>query len=188
MAKLYFNYGVMGAGKSLFLLAKAHNFCERGISVEVVKPSLDTRNEGMIWSRAISGDGFPCLTITPTTDLTKLKWEGTQWILVDEAQFLTPPQVDELAWLVDEKGINVICYGLRTDFQTHLFPGSQRLFEVADSFEEMKSTCSCGNKASVNARIDEEGRVVTEGEQLECGFGYVALCRKCYEERKREGN
>lgn len=187
MAKLYFNYGVMGAGKSLFLLAKAHNFLERGIPVKIVKPSIDTRDQGVIWSRALGGGGLPCLTILPSTQLREIDWDDIKWILVDEAQFLTPSQVDDLAWIVDMKEINVICYGLRTDFQTHLFPGSARLFEVADSFEEMKSTCECGEKASINARIDEEGKIVTEGEQVSCGLSYVPLCRKCYEKRK-EGN
>lgn len=178
----------MGAGKSLLLLAKAHNFQDRGVPVTVIKPSTDTRDEGVIKSRAL-GDGFPCTIIEPSENLFEKDWGDTKWILVDEAQFLSPSQVDQLARLTDEKGVSVICYGLRTDFQTNLFPGSKRLFEVADSFEEMKSTCSCGKKASINARIDSEGNLVTEGDQVVCeGEGrYITLCRNCYENKKREG-
>ena len=188
MAKLYFQYGVMGAGKSLLLLAKAHNFKDRGIECKILKSSIDTRDQGIIKSRAL-GDEVPCEIITPSTNIYKLVlgWKDeVKWILVDEAQFLTPEQVDQLTDLVDRLNISIICYGLRTDFQTNLFPGSKRLFEVADSFEEMKSTCSCGNKASINARINSDGSICTEGNQVECGAEdkYITLCRSCYK-RKR---
>ncbi|MDE6772081.1 MAG: hypothetical protein K2J49_05720, partial [Muribaculaceae bacterium] len=108
------------------------------------------------------------------------------WMLVDEAQFLTSLQVDQLARVVDDFGCNVICFGLRTDFQTHLFEGSRRLFEIADSIEEVKSTCSCGRKTIVNARIDSDGKIITEGEQVEIGGNdrYVAVCRKCWREKR----
>ena len=109
-----------------------------------------------------------------------------EWMLVDEAQFLTVVQVDQLAKLVDDYGCNVMCFGLRTDFQTKLFPGSRRLFEIADSIEEVKSTCSCGRKTIVNARIDSRGNIITEGEQVEIGGNdrYMSLCRKCWIERR----
>ncbi|MDE6009183.1 MAG: hypothetical protein K2G90_08255, partial [Muribaculaceae bacterium] len=133
-----------------------------------------------------------CKWIYPETDLyatiSRMYDSGGMmpgWMLVDEAQFLTACQVDELARVVDDFGCNVICYGLRTDFQTKLFEGSRRLFEIADSIEEVKSTCTCGRKTIVNARIDMEGRIVTEGAQVEIGGNdrYVAICRKCWRER-----
>jgi thymidine kinase len=113
-----------------------------------------------------------------------------KWILVDEAQFLTVEQVDQLARIVDELDINVICYGLRTDFRQQLFPGSKRLFEVADKFEEMRSTCRCGNRADVNVRYNKDGSVVTEGPQVECGSEdkYITLCRKCYKQALHDGH
>jgi thymidine kinase len=113
-----------------------------------------------------------------------------KWILVDEAQFLTPGQVDQLARIVDELDVNVICYGLRTDFRQQLFPGSKRLFEVADKFEEMRSTCRCGNRADVNVRYNKDGSFVTEGPQVECGSEdkYITLCRKCYKQALHDGH
>ena len=110
------------------------------------------------------------------------------WILIDEAQFLTAAQVDQLSRVVDDYGSNVVCYGLRTDFQTHLFEGSRRLFEIADSIEEIKSTCSCGRKTIVNARIDKNGNIVTDGDQVEIGGNdkYVSLCRNCWRNRRIE--
>lgn len=111
-----------------------------------------------------------------------------EWILVDEAQFLTPEQVDQLAQVVDDYGINVLCYGLRTDFRTRLFEGSRRLFEIADSIDEIKSTCSCGRKTIVNARIDGRGEIITEGEVVEIGGNdrYMSVCRKCWRNKKIE--
>lgn len=187
-SKLYFRYGVMNSAKSLFLMSTAHSFKTHNIKCLILKSSMDTRDQ-YIKSRAIA-DPMECDVITPETDITKhvISYlvstieEPLKWILVDEAQFLTPKQVDELAYIVDEMGINVICYGLRTDFQTNLFPGSKRLFELADTIEEMKTTCNCGNKASINARIDSNGNIVMEGEQVECGAEdkYVTMCRKCF--------
>ncbi len=110
------------------------------------------------------------------------------WILVDEAQFLAPEQVDQLACVVDTYGINVICYGLRTDFQTRLFEGSRRLFEIADTIDEIKSTCNCGRKTIVNARIDSRGEIITEGDQVEIGGNdrYISVCRNCWRNKKVE--
>ena len=188
--KLYFRYGSMNSGKSLLLLATAHNFHERGIPFILLKSSIDTRDgNGMVHSRAL-GDR-ECLLVNPCDDIYELVkgvedknyWrKGLKWILVDEAQFLTPEQVDQLAAVADNYTINIICYGLRSDFKTHLFPGSKRLFEVADCIEEIKSSCSCNSKTIFNARIDAYGNVVTDGEQIEVGGEdkYVALCRKCY--------
>ena len=193
--KLFFKYGTMGAGKSLQLLATAYNFQERGIPYTIFKSEIDTRDGiGVIHSRAL-GDK-ECVSVAPELNLYELVSTvfekdqvlyrpKTKWILVDEAQFLTPEQVDQLAAVVDMLGINVICFGLRTDFQTHLFPGSRRLFEVADEITEIKSSCSCDTKTIFNARIDTDGKVVTEGEQIEVGGDdrYISLCRKCYYEQ-----
>ena len=114
--------------------------------------------------------------------------EVKAWVLVDEAQFLSKAQVDQLARIVDDYGVNVICYGLRTDFQSHVFEGSLRLFELADTIDEIKSTCSCGRKTIINARIDANGDVVTDGDQVEIGGDdkYVALCRRCWRNRRIE--
>lgn len=192
---LNFLYGSMNSGKSLRLLATAYNFEERKIPYVIFKSEIDTRDgEGVIHSRAL-GDKS-CTSISPDLNLYELTRNVCQkdemffnpkvkWILVDEAQFLTPEQVDQLAAIADNLGINVMCFGLRTDFQTHLFPGSRRLFEVADDLIEIKSSCSCDTKTLFNARIDGEGNIVMEGAQVEVGGDerYVALCRKCYYER-----
>ena len=187
MSKIYFYYGAMNCGKSLSLLSKAYGFRERGIDVLLIKSTVDTRDSGVIRSRALSVEE-QCLPVAQDDNVfvkvSQALSDGPdyKWILVDECQFLTAEQVDQLAKVVDVLNINVICYGLRTDFQTHLFPGSQRLFEIADKMEEMKSTCRCGNRASVNARIDKSGHIVTKGAQVECGSEdrYITLCRKCY--------
>lgn len=177
------------------MLATAYNFQERGIPYVIFKSDIDTRDgEGVIHSRAL-GDKS-CTSISPGLNLYELTRNVCQkdemffnpkvkWILVDEAQFLTPEQVDQLAAIADTLGINVMCFGLRTDFQTHLFPGSRRLFEVADDLIEVKSSCSCDTKTMFNARIDTQGNIVTEGDQVEVGGDdrYLPLCRKCYYER-----
>ena len=110
------------------------------------------------------------------------------WVLIDEAQFLSAEQVDQLARLVDDSGVSVVCYGLRTDFRSHLFEGSRRLFEIADTIDEIKSTCNCGRKTIVNARTDSRGNIITEGQQVEIGGNerYVAVCRKCWRNRRIE--
>ena len=189
MCKLIFNYGTMNSGKSMLLLAKAYNFDERGIPYRIYKSAVDTRDKGVIHSRPI-GDK-PCCTIKANESFfSKEDWYNTdvKWLLVDEAQFLTEYQVDELAEIVDQCGINVICYGLRTDFQTHLFPGSKRLFELADTFEEIKSQCEDGDKNIFNARIDKDGFIVTEGEQVEVGAEdkYKSVSRKMYRQMKTD--
>ena len=183
MAKLLFKYGCMNAGKSMLLLAQAYNFEERGIPYAIYKSSIDTRDKGVIHSRPL-GDK-ECATIAPDESFfDKYDWYNTniKWLLIDEAQFLTEDQVDQLGDIVDFCGINVICYGLRTDFKTHLFPGSRRLFEIADSFEEIKSECSDGNKNIFNARIDSSGKFVTNGKQVEVGSEdrYLSVSRKLY--------
>lgn len=191
MAKLYFYYGTMNSGKSMLLLAKAYNFQERGIPFLLLKSRIDTRDgKDVIHSRSL-GDK-ECIGFNSeenifniVENIIKKSKEKYQWILVDESQFLTENQVDELSHVVDDLNINVICYGLRSDFRTKLFPGSKRLFEIADTIEELKSTCSCGNKTIYNARIDEKGNLVTKGNQVEVGGEdkYISICRKCYKNK-----
>lgn len=185
----------MGSGKSLHLIATAHNFKVHSIPFIVLKSKIDNRDgEDIIHSRAI-GD-IECVGISTYDNIFEMisKYlnadlfygaKGLKWILIDECQFLTEKQVDELAAIADNFGINVLCYGLRTDFKTQLFPGSKRLFEVADSFEEIKSSCYCNSKTIFNARINKDGEIVTDGEQIEVGGDdrYVSLCRKCYFEK-----
>ena len=184
----------MASGKSLHLLASAYNFQAHSIPFIIFKSEIDDRDgENVIHSRALGGR--ECISISKLDNLYSivgaykdnemLGAEPIKWILVDEAQFLTAEQVDQLAAIADTLDINVMCYGLRTDFQTHLFEGSKRLFEVADTFEEIKSSCYCNNKTIFNARMDSEGNIVTDGEQVEIGGDdrYVSLCRKCYYEK-----
>ena len=191
-AKLYYFYGTMNCGKSMILLAKAYNFQERDIPFLIIKSRIDTRDgKDIIHSRSL-GDR-ECVGVDPKDNVLKVvetemlqQQKNFKWVLVDEAQFLTEKQVDELTEIVDKHNINVMCYGLRTDFKTHLFPGSKRLFEVADTIEELKSTCSCGAKNIYNARIDMYGEIVLEGKQVEVGGEdkYMSMCRKCYKNKK----
>lgn len=192
--KLYFRYGTMGSAKTAILLATAYNFEERHLNFVCMKPVIDNReNDSVIRSRI--GIERRCEWIYPDSDLYESArdrynndHEVVDWYLVDEAQFLSEAQVDQLAHIVDDYGSNVICYGLRTDFQSHLFEGSRRLFELADTIDEIKSTCNCGRKTIVNARIDAEGNFVQEGAQVEIGGNdkYVAVCRKCWRNRSIE--
>ncbi|MDE6077242.1 MAG: thymidine kinase [Muribaculaceae bacterium] len=192
IGKLYFRYGTMGSAKTALLLTTAYNFEERGVAYLCFKPVTDTREERSV-IRSRIGIERDCKWIYNDTDLyevvTRMHEEGgmtPEWMLVDEAQFLSEAQVDQLARLVDDYGCNVMCFGLRTDFQSKLFEGSRRLFEIADSIEEVKSTCSCGRKTIVNARIDGMGNIITEGEQVEIGGNdrYMSLCRKCWNDRR----
>jgi thymidine kinase len=165
-----------------------------------MKPCADTRDGNVIKSRAMNTELFAIPLSENDNPLYKAEnyiaaqeaagRPPIKWILVDEAQFLTPGQVDQLARIVDELDVNVICYGLRTDFRQQLFPGSKRLFEVADKFEEMRSTCRCGNRADVNVRYNKDGSVVIEGPQVECGSEdkYITLCRKCYKQALHDGH
>ena len=183
MAKLYFYYASMNAGKSSALLQADFNYRERGMRTMVWSARLDTRGEGMVRSRiGLEADAH---LYDPDTDL----WQAIRaahdvqpldCVLIDEAQFLTRDQVWQCARLADETGIPVICYGLRTDFQGELFPGSAALLGIADKLVELKGVCHCGRKATMNLRVDESGKAVRAGEQTEIGGNerYVALCRK----------
>ena len=190
--KLLFKYGTMSSGKSLHLIATAHNFQEHSIPFLIIKSEIDTRDgSGVVHSRAL-GD-IECVTITLEDNIYSIicdyldssiytGYEQPKWLLVDEAQFLTPSQVEQLSAIADNLGISVICYGLRTDFKTKLFEGSKRLFELADSFEEIKSSCYCNHKTIFNARINKNKEIVTDGAQIEVGGDdrYTSVCRKCY--------
>ncbi|MEA1617674.1 thymidine kinase [Erythrobacter sp. T5W1-R] len=183
MAKLYFYYASMNAGKSSSLLQADFNYRERGMRTMVWTASLDTRSAGLVQSRI--GLEAEAHRYTDTTDL----WHAIvaahgeaplDCVLVDEAQFLTGAQVWQLARLADEAGIPVLCYGLRTDFRGELFPGSAVLLGIADALVELKAVCHCGRKATMNLRVDESGAPVKEGQQTEIGGNdrYLALCRK----------
>ncbi len=193
LGKLYFRYGTMGSAKTALLLTTAYNFEERGMSYLCLKPSIDTREKKNV-IRSRIGIERECQWIYRDTDLFAMisglvaSDTNPDWILVDEAQFLLAEQVDQLALIVDKFGINVICYGLRTDFRTNLFEGSRRLFEIADTIDEVKSTCNCGRKTIVNARIDSRGEIITEGDQVEIGGNdrYVSVCRNCWRNKKIE--
>lgn len=189
MAKLYFKFGAMGSSKSAQALITKFNYEELGMSVWLIKPSIDTR-DGADIVRSRIGLEARAQIITPEQDITEEyhKVGKHDVIIADEAQFLTPAQIEQLRDLVDDEDLPVLCFGLRTDFQTHMFPGSQRLMELSDSLTEIKTVCACGRKATVNARLDGQGRVVTTGDQVLLGGNdsYIAMCHKCWKQRIRE--
>ncbi len=185
MAKLYFKYGAMGSSKTAQALITKYNYEENDLSVWLIKPSADTRDGRQILRSRI-GLEAEVEVIPPDMDVYA-RFQETQEgrcdvIIVDECQFLTPEQIDQLRAIVNDFNIPVMCFGLRTDFQTRLFPGSLRLMEVADTILEIKTICDCGAKATVNARIDADGHIVTEGAQVVLGGNdsYIAMCHKCY--------
>lgn len=184
MAKLYFNYSAMNAGKSTTLLQSAFNYRERGMEVAIFTAAIDHRSgTGKIVSRI--GLEEAAETFAPDTDLfaivKKLHSKNElACIFVDEAQFLSTAQVRELARVVDELRLPVLCFGLRTDFQGKLFEGSEALLAIADELRELKAICFCGAKATMNLRIDSDGKAVREGDSIEIGGNerYIALCRR----------
>ena len=188
MAKLYFKYGAMGSSKTAQALITKFNYEERGMSVWLIKPATDDRDGAKI-IRSRIGLSAEAEVIAPEDDVKeRFHAVGSRDVIIaDECQFLTPRQIEQLRELVDEENVPVLCFGLRTDFQTKLFPGSARLFELADSITEIKTICECGSKATVNARI-VDGRVVTEGEQVLLGGNdtYLAMCHACWKRRIRE--
>ena len=188
MAKLYFKYGAMGSSKSAQALITKFNYEELGMTVWLIKPSIDTR-DGAELIRSRIGLSCRAEVITPEQDI-KAAYHASgkhDVIIADEAQFFTPAQIEQLRDLVDEEDLPVLCFGLRTDFLTHFFPGAQRLMELADSLTEIKTVCACGRKATVNARIDSAGRIVTEGGQILLGGNdrYIAMCHKCWKDKIR---
>ena len=191
MAKLYFKYGAMGSSKTAQALITKYNYEENDLSVWLLKPSADDR-DGVQILRSRIGLEASADIISPETDIFRRfeteKLGQVDVIIVDECQFFTSEQIDQLREIVDAYNLPVMCFGLRTDFQTKLFPGSRRLMEVADSILEIKTICDCGAKATVNARIDGSGHIVTEGAQVVLGGNdsYIAMCHKCYMRGIRE--
>jgi len=188
MAKLYFKYGAMGSSKSAQALITQFNYEELGMKVWLIKPSIDDR-DGKNIIRSRIGLQREAQVITPEEDIleTFKTIPDVDVIIADEAQFFTPEQIDQLRQIVDDEDLPVLCFGLRTDFLTHFFPGAQRLMELADSLTEIKTVCACGRKATVNARIGADGRIVTEGGQILLGGNdsYVAMCHKCWKNKIR---
>ena len=187
MAKLYFYYASMNAGKSTTLLQADFNYRERGMHTMLWTAALDNRAATPIASRI--GLTADARRFTPGTDLWREVngvdiGERPACVLIDEAQFLTATQVWQCARLADEANIPVLCYGLRTDFRGDLFPGSAVLLGIADTLEELKAVCHCGRKATMNLRMNESGEAVGEGAQTEIGGNerYTALCRKHFAE------
>jgi thymidine kinase len=193
VAKLYFYYAAMNAGKSTTLLQADYNYRERGMETMLWTAAHDDRaGSGRIASRLeIGAEANPFDLATDLFEATaeELKRRKLDCILVDEAQFLTRDQVLHLCRVSDEVGIPVLCYGLRTDFQGNLFEGSAALLALADALIELKAVCECGRKATMNLRVDAEGFAVAAGAQTEIGGNdrYVALCRRHFFERLREG-
>ena len=188
MAKLYFYYSAMNAGKSTVLLQSSHNYHERGMKTLLLTPAINQRDGmGKIASRigltkdakSFKQEDDLCLLIQRTHEQAPIAC-----VMIDEAQFLSRPQVEQLAKVADQAGIPVLCYGIRTDFQGNLFPGSAALLGWADNLIELKTICHCGRKATMNLRTDAKGKPIKEGKQVEIGGNerYVAMCRKCFVE------
>ena len=190
MSKLYFRYGAMNSGKSTHLMQVAYNYEERHMKILLLKPETDKKGGEYLVSR-LGVKRKVDILVGKDVDVFKeiekrQKAEGEiHCILVDEVQFMLKKQIDQLFKVAVLLDIPVICYGLRTDFQTHLFEGTKRLFEIADSLEEIKSSCECGHKCIFNARVDSDGNIIEEGEQIEIGGNerYVSMCRKCFNEK-----
>ena len=198
MAKLKFYYGAMNCGKSTLLLQRAYNYEERGMHIATFKPAVDTKGDNKIVSR-IGAERTVDHLLTATDNfytLVKENYFARQCLLIDEAQFLQEEQVDQALRVASSFNIRVECYGLRTDYLTHSFPGSRRLLELADELIEMESRCSCGNKATLQARFRKQGighfEMILDGEgpQVEIdnqeNICYISYCPKCYLEKTEE--
>jgi len=184
MAKLYFKYGAMGSSKTAQALITKYNYEENDMKVWLLKPSADTRDGASILRSRIGLQAEVEIATPDANIYDRYVAEHVgkcDAVIVDECQFLTPDQIDQLRAIVDDYNVPVMCFGLRTDFRTHLFPGSLRLMELADAIEEIKTMCDCGTKATVNARIND-GYIVTEGAQVVLGGNdcYIAMCHRCY--------
>ena len=197
MAKLYFKFGAMGSSKTAQALMTRFNYQEKDQTVWLIKPATDTRDDRIDENgkrqtvlRSRIGLSAPAEAVGADMDLYRefvARGKGKKYtdvIICDECQFLTEEQVTQLKDLTDKLDVPVLCFGLRADFQTKLFPGSRRLFEIADSISEIKSICRCGRKATVNARFDDDGVIITEGDQVVLGGNdrYEGMCYKCYRE------
>lgn len=192
MAQLYFYYSAMNAGKSTSLLQSAHNYREQGMNVLLYTAALDDRfGVGVVRSRiGLQEEAQLYDEQAEFIEPIRLKHslEPLACVLVDEAQFLSAAQVDELSEVVDELNIPVLCFGIRTDFQGQLFPGSARLLAIADKLAELKTVCQCGRKATMTVRLDEAGNVVAAGEQIDIGGNerYESKCRQHHRELMRK--
>ena len=190
VAKLYFKYGAMGSSKTAQALITKYNYEENDMKVWLIKPSADTR-DGVQILRSRIGLAAAVEVMAPEMNVYEIfrntRMGNCDVVIVDECQFMTEEQIDQLRAIVNECSVPVICFGLRTDFQTRLFPGSRRLMELADCIEEIKTMCDCGAKATVNARIND-GYIVTEGAQVVLGGNdsYIAMCHRCYVRGIRE--
>jgi len=194
MAKLYFNFSAMNAGKSTILLQSSYNYFERGMHTLLLKPVIDNREDSGSSITSRIGLESKADTFCEEIDLEKHilkshKEKRIDCVLLDEAQFLTRDQVWQLARVSDDHGIPIMCYGLRTDFQGRLFPGSAALLAIADDIREIRTLCWCGRKATMNMRVDATGGAVTEGDQVEVGGNerYITLCRRHWREKLING-
>ena len=187
MAKLYFKYGAMGSSKTAQALITKFNYEERGMKVWLIKPSKENRDGELVLKSRIglTATATPIYDTDDVYEIFKARHSSADVIIADECQFFNTSHINAMRRIVDEIGIPVLCFGLRTDFRTELFEGSKRLFELADSIAEIKTICACGRKATVNARIDSDGEITTEGEQLCLGGDdkYIALCHSCYSQK-----
>lgn len=196
MAKLYFKFGAMKCGKTTDIIKTYYNYKEKGMNVLIMKPGSDTKAGSKIQSRSGAELDTDYVVGTDVNVYNLISYHMINYnldcIIVDEAQFLTPKQVDELSNVVDNFNIPVLCYGLRADAFTNLFPGSKRLFEVADNMEELKAVCKCGSKATYNLRLERINNKlipVFEGEQVAIDgidSEYDSVCRPCYKKLRRE--
>ena len=182
---IVFNYGVMNSAKSVNLICKAYELKQKNLKYICLYPEVDSRTEeGFITSRAgLKIEARKIINdVVLYIELLKLIEDGYNYILIDEVQFLDEKCIEVLSSLSTKYDVNILCYGLLTDFQTKLFPASKRLVEIADKLHHIESYCDCGNIATINARIDKEGNIVTEGSQIEVGAEdkYITLCKKCY--------
>ena len=185
VAKLYFRYGAMGSSKTANALMVGYNYYERGKRALLAKPKVDDRDgEGVMSSRM--GLQQKCIFVEDLVNMQPQDLRRYDCIVVDEAQFCTKEQVEFFTYIVDDLGIPVICYGLRTDFQRNLFPGSMWLLAWADVIEELKTVCWCGKAATCNARFNAKGEMITEGNQVVLGANdsYIALCRRHHKQKK----
>ena len=190
MAKLYFKYGAMGSSKTANALITKFNYEEKGLKVWLIKPAVEDR-DGKNILRSRIGLEAVCTPIDRSDDIYEFFTSShisSDVIIADECQFFSESQIDALRRIVNDYDVPVLCFGLRTDFLTRLFPGSQRLMELADAIQEIKTMCDCGTKATVNARIDSDGHIVTEGAQVVLGGNdsYIAMCHRCYVRGIRE--
>jgi thymidine kinase len=190
MSKLIFRYGAMGSGKTMALLQVAYNYNEKNMNVIIIKPKLDEKGGINIESRIGVSRQVDYIFPNKIKIRDKMQLDGISCILVDEAQFMSPHQIDELYEISKEEDIPVICYGLRTDFQSKGFPGANRLLEIADEIDELKTVCKCGKKATLNMRI-LNGNPVFKGDQVlidgtDSCVEYTGVCGKCYLKYKKD--